>query len=105
MLDLFYQGGPLFMGILTILFIFVLISGWKFPDWTKEIGLLALTIGILGQTIGLYSAFSAIEAMGEVSQEIMFGGLKVSSITTIYGLIIYVIAILISLLNKSRLSR
>ncbi len=103
MLDLFYQGGPLFMSILTILLLAVIISFWKFPSWTKEIGLLALTMGILGQVIGLYSAFKGIEQMGEVSQQMMAGGLKVSSITTIYGLIIYIVSIVFGLINKSRL--
>ncbi|RZW45073.1 MAG: hypothetical protein EX263_10070, partial [Flavobacteriaceae bacterium] len=68
MLDLFYQGGTLFMSVLTILLFAVLASFWKFPKWTKELGLIALAIGILGQFIGLYSAFNSIEEMGEVSQ-------------------------------------
>lgn len=100
MIDLFYQGGPLFMSILTLLLLAVLVSFWKFPKWTKELGILALAIGILGQTIGLYSAFKGIEQMGEVSQAMMVGGLKVSSITTIYGLLIYIVSILLRLTKK-----
>jgi len=103
MIDLFYQGGPLFMSFLTILFLALLISAWKFPDYTNEIGILALSIGILGQIIGLYSAFKGIEQMGQISQEMMAGGLKVSSITTMYGLIIYIISIIIRLVSKPRL--
>ncbi|CAH8281399.1 MotA/TolQ/ExbB proton channel family protein [Mariniflexile fucanivorans] len=103
MLDLFYQGGPLFMTILTILLLSVIVCFWKYPEWIKEVGLLALSIGILGQVMGLYSAFKAIEQLGEVSQEMMFGGLKVSSITTMYGLIIYIISLILRLINKPRL--
>ncbi|MEY8849802.1 MotA/TolQ/ExbB proton channel family protein [Psychroserpens sp. XS_ASV72] len=103
MLDLFFEGGTLFMTILTLLLLGVIISFWKFPEWTKDIGLLALSFGILGQIIGLYGAFKGIEQMGQVSQQIMAGGLKVSSITTIYGLIIYILAIVLALINKSRL--
>lgn len=64
-------------------------------NYVKSFGLLALVTGILGQLIGMYSAFSAIEQMGEVSQAMLAGGLKVSSITTIYGLLIFVITRLI----------
>tara|TARA_R110002049_G_scaffold293731_2_gene479000 strand:+ start:52226 stop:52465 length:240 start_codon:yes stop_codon:yes gene_type:complete len=76
MLDLFYEGGTLFMTILTILLLGVIVCFWKFPKWIKDIGLLALSIGILGQIIGLYGAFKGIEHMGQVSQQMMAGGLK-----------------------------
>ena len=77
---------------------------WKFPQWIKEVGLLALSFGILGQVIGLYSAFKAIEQMGQVSQEMVVGGLKVSSVTTMYGLIIYILSLILRLINKPRLN-
>lgn len=104
MLDLFYAGGTLFMTLLTILLIGVIVCFWKFPNWVKEIGLLALSIGILGQIIGLYGAFKAIELSGEVSQQIMTGGLKVSSITTIYGVLIYILSLILRLINKPKLN-
>ncbi|WP_370477585.1 MotA/TolQ/ExbB proton channel family protein [Tamlana flava] len=104
MLDLFYQGGPLFMTILTILLLGVIVCFWKFPEWIKEVGLLALSFGILGQIIGLYIAFQGIEEMGQVSQEMMAGGLKVSSITTIYGLLIYIVSLALRLINKTKLN-
>lgn len=64
-------------------------------DYVKSFGLLALVTGILGQLIGLYSAFAAIEEVGQVSQAMLAGGLKVSSITTMYGLLIFVITRLV----------
>lgn len=103
MLEIFYMGGPLFMSILSLLLVAVLICAWKYPEWLKEAGLLALAIGILGQIIGLYSAFQYMEASGGVSQEVMAGGLKVSSITTAYGLIIYVISLILRIVVKPRL--
>lgn len=73
----------------------------------KSIGLFAMITGILGQLIGLYSAFSAIEAAADISPAIIFGGLKVSMITTFYGIFIYLLSILIwfildILLNRSK---
>jgi len=58
----------------------------------REFGLLALTIGILGQLIGLYSGFMAIESIGNISPVILMSGLQVSMITTFYGLIGFVIS-------------
>lgn len=63
----------------------------------KEIGIFGLIVGIFGQTLGLYSAFSVIEQAGSVSPDILFSGLKISSITTIYGLLICLIGYLLYL--------
>ena len=111
MTDLFYMGGPIFMGILTIILIATIAitiinylqlkKGLK-PHITivKEIGIFGLIIGIFGQTLGLYSAFSIIEQAGTVSAEILISGLKVSSITTIYGLIICIIGYLLYMILR-----
>lgn len=99
MTELFYMGGPLFMGILTIVLIALIattaIHTYRIKsDQTvnialvKEIGLFGLIVGVFGQFLGLYQAFTVIELSGTVSQEILMSGLKISSITTIYGLII-----------------
>jgi biopolymer transport protein ExbB/TolQ len=124
MLDLFYQGGPLFMGLLTIILIIMIavtvINGSNVlkgttenPDVNrrkigtiKSVGLFALIIGILGQLLGLFSAFKAIELKAvEVSPSLIAGGFKVSMITTIYGLIIFALSILIWFGLNSRLER
>ena len=62
-------------------------------SYGKSIGLFALVTGILGQLIGLYSAFSAIERIGDVSPAMLYGGFKVSMITTLFGIIIYLISL------------
>ena len=99
MLDYFYMGGPLFMGMLTLIFIALVVAAVLKKD-VKEIGLLALTLGILGQLIGLMGAFEGIEAMGGVSQSILVGGLKVSSITSIYGLLIYIVSLIVHVVQR-----
>jgi biopolymer transport protein ExbB/TolQ len=60
----------------------------------KTIGTFALITGILGQLIGLIGAFDAIELAGEVQQGILAGGLKVSTIPSIYGILIYMISLI-----------
>jgi hypothetical protein len=112
MFDLFYMGGPVFMSILTLIFIAVIVVfvvnglpvlngnstgeiAVRKISYIKAVGLFGLMVGILEQLIGLYQAFVAIEMIGEISPAMLAGGIKVSMISTIYGMIIYVISYLI----------
>ena len=61
----------------------------------KTAGVIALVTGILGQMIGLYSAFTAIEAAADISPAILAGGLSVSMITPIYGMAIFIVSYLL----------
>jgi biopolymer transport protein ExbB/TolQ len=63
--------------------------------YIKQIGLFGLVVGVLGQMIGFFEGFKAIEEAGDVSFGMLTGGLKVSMITTLYGILIYVISFLI----------
>tara|TARA_R110002050_G_scaffold291037_1_gene445109 strand:- start:248 stop:586 length:339 start_codon:yes stop_codon:yes gene_type:complete len=98
MLELFYRGGPLFMSLISLaqigMFIAIVLhlKGKASSIAIREFGLLALVLGILGQLIGLYSAFVAIEQMGSVSPAMLMGGLQVSMITTFYGLIGFIVS-------------
>tara|TARA_B100000941_G_scaffold120714_1_gene84864 strand:- start:163985 stop:164416 length:432 start_codon:yes stop_codon:yes gene_type:complete len=112
MVELFYMGGTLFMSILTIIFVAMIAvavlngipvirgeiesaEGRAKIAYIKSVGLFALVIGILGQLIGLTDAFRAIEAAGDVAPSLVYGGLKISMITTLYGFMIYIISFLI----------
>jgi len=63
--------------------------------YIKSLGLLALVIGMLGQFIGLFIAFEVVSMSPDISPAIMAGGVKVSMITSIYGMIIFVISYLL----------
>ena len=63
--------------------------------YIKTIGTLAMVMGILGQLIGLYQAFVIIEKMGNISQSLIAGGLKVSTIPTVYGILVFIISLII----------
>ena len=113
MRDWFIMGGTLFMSILTILLVIivavsayyaVVIASGKAREkanfahqlkYVKFIGLFTMITGILGQLIGLFMAFTAIEAANDISPAILAGGLKVSMITTLTGIVIYLISIVI----------
>ncbi len=98
MIDLFFEGGILFMGLLTLLFAGVIYAASKQKKSLKLFGILALAVGVLGQLLGIFQLYEGIVSMGgEISQSMLAGGLRVSSITTIYGLLIYCISLLIRL--------
>lgn len=110
-MDLFYMGGPLFMGILTLIFVAMLtvalrhglpvVRGhadehtYRNIGYIKEVGLFGLMVGLLGTLIGLYSAFVAIEQMESISSAMLAGGLKVAMITTLYGFLIFILSYVI----------
>ncbi|MEO1053773.1 MAG: MotA/TolQ/ExbB proton channel family protein [Bacteroidota bacterium] len=112
MIELFQMGGILFMSILTFQLVGLMVfsgrsilrkgNNPRHLDVIKSIGLLAAITGILGQVIGLFSMLASVEQVGGVSPAMLAGGLKVSFITTTYGLIIYAIALLVSSLLKVR---
>ncbi len=112
MLTYFNEGGVLFMGMLSLVFLVVLIIAIKngLSIFSKEgdmeklnshigviksLGLFALVLGFLGQFLGLFQAFSYIAEVGTISPSILASGLKVSSITSIYGMIIFLVAYLL----------
>jgi biopolymer transport protein ExbB/TolQ len=113
MFKIFLQGGPLFMGILSLILLSLItvfvVSLIKKGDekkllqsmqWLKSLGTLGLVVGILGQLIGLFSAFSVIETSQGISPAMLASGLKISLITTLYGLLIYIIYLLCSMFLK-----
>ncbi len=113
MKNLFYMGGPQFMGALTV--ILILMVAWAIYHFlpvllkkeinvtktrsklkhTKTIGTFGLVTGILGQLIGLIAAFDAIEQAGDIQQGLLAGGLKVSTIPTVYGILIFLFSLLL----------
>ncbi|MBN2638368.1 MAG: MotA/TolQ/ExbB proton channel family protein [Bacteroidales bacterium] len=110
--ELFYMGGPGFMGVLTILLItmvawivYYFIVGYTSKmdankvlrklGYGRSIGLFAFITGILGQLIGLYMAFSDIAKVGNISPSVVFAGVKVSMIVTFYGFFIYLVSLIL----------
>ena len=123
MKDLFFTGGALFMSVLSILLLIMV--AWMIYHLSKyliskssskeqvlrkieqgrSIGLFAMIFGIMGQLIGLYGAFSRMAEAGDISPAIIYAGLKVSMITTMYGIIIYLIAIALWFVSRQLIDR
>jgi hypothetical protein len=120
MKTVFEKGGPLFenaslfsLSILTL--ILIILVAWAFYyglpllnkqqeiskkakpmlGHLKSIGLFALIVGVLDQLIGLYSIFANIEEAGDINMSIVLSAFKTSMLPFIYGLSIYLFALLI----------
>ncbi|WP_432411550.1 MotA/TolQ/ExbB proton channel family protein [Rasiella sp. SM2506] len=113
-LNIISDGGPFFM-IPLILFIFLLIilcivairkveTREKYTKLISHVSLFALVWGFLGSTIGLIQGFDAIQSVDDMSNGMMAGGLKIALLTTLFGLITFLIGrfcmILITLKSK-----
>ena len=101
-IDRINEGGPLFMVpillvllAVVVLFVLALVGKKRVRNTLELIGhfsLFALMWGLLGSTIGLITAFDAIEGNGNISQPMMAGGLKVALLCTVFGLLCFVIS-------------
>ena len=116
--DFHLMGGMLFMSILSISFTLIIATtilnviritknnynpskqALVIND-IKAIGIFAIVWGIFGQSIGLFSALQAIEAAPDVSPAMIFGGLKVSMITTLYGSFIFLFSWLATIIMNN----
>lgn len=108
------QSGPVFLGILTLLLVVLVGQGLLAAvaiqrqhasqkvryhlSNLRQCGLLACVLGMLGQGIGLFLAFRAIEQHQiDVSPKLLWQGVGTSLVTTLYGLALLGVALLLYL--------
>ena len=60
-------------------------------SWISLFIAIAPSLGFLGTVIGMINAFDAIQAAGDISPNVVAGGMKVALITTVGGLIVAMI--------------
>ena len=60
-------------------------------SWISLFIAIAPSLGFLGTIIGMINAFDAIQAAGDISPNVVAGGMKVALITTVGGLIVAMI--------------
>ncbi len=101
-------GGP-YMNLITIFGLLSLgITLWKvvqivlkrnmntrFLDLVKMSGLVALALGLLSQVIGIVEALEAIKVAADISPEIVMNGAIMSFYAPIWGLIVFVLSMLL----------
>ena len=103
MLKLFVEGGPWFMAVLTVLLVCIFFAAWKAPRWVKEIGAFALVFGFFSLLLGLSQMFDFLQEHEDVGMNIIYGGLKVALIPVLYGIIIYLVSLVIRVIQKPRI--
>ena len=114
MFKLFVAGGPFFMSILTILLVALFFAAWKAPRWVKEIGKFAMVFGLVSPLFPLYGALSTMQQVAidrgsgvnglfDLISPSVFFGIKVILIPVIYGMIIYLVSLVIRIVQKPRL--
>tara|TARA_B100000768_G_scaffold65641_1_gene63100 strand:- start:288 stop:701 length:414 start_codon:yes stop_codon:yes gene_type:complete len=102
----FMEGGVLFMSLILIcllISIYFLVKSLlniktnikiskKMLKHISDSGTLGLAIGVMGSFIGLITAFDTLEASGAAEPSIFAGGLKVTLLSTLFGLFTYSIS-------------
>ena len=59
--------------------------------WISLFIAIAPMLGFMGTVIGMIGAFDEIQAKGDISPQIVAGGIKVALLTTVFGLIVAII--------------
>ena len=119
-IDLHLMGGPLFMNFLSLLLLAIIaqfcIAGYALyftgspkPVMTKNLTLGVIYLGgfsaiwgILAQGIGIWFALTEIQKAADVSPAIIMGGIKVSMIAPLYGIVIFLISSVLWFILKTR---
>lgn len=92
------------MSVLTLLLAALFFSAWKAPNWVRETGSAALVFGILCFFLGMWQFLDTVQEFEEnISQGVLCGGVKVAMIPAMYGLIIYLISLVIRVFQKPRI--
>ena len=92
------------MIIITLLFIALFFAAWKAPAWVKEIGIAALVVGIFWTLLGQLQMADFIQGYdGDISKNVLAGGIKVSLIPVMYGLIVYFVSLVLRILHKPKI--
>ena len=100
---LFVSGGPVGMIIITLLFIALFFAAWKAPAWVKEIGIAALVVGVFWTLLGQFQIVDFLSGNDDVALNVLAGGIKVSFIPVLYGLIVYFVSLVLRVVHKPRI--
>ena len=100
---LFTSGGLFGMTVLTILLVLMLFAAWKAPAWVKEIGQAALVWGLFWEFAGVYQMLDALQTLTDVPASVIYGGVKVTLVPMLYGMLIYLASLVIILVQKPRI--
>lgn len=112
MFKIFTDTGLIPMSILTIFLVAIFFAAWKAPRWVKEIGKFALMFAFLCMLLGLRHLFSVFAQVSSdsteglfdlISPNALFMTLNINLIPLVYGIIIYMVSLIIRMIQKPRL--
>ena len=101
--QLFVSGGYGFMSVISLMLVGLFFAAWKAPNWIKEIGLFALAFGFMGTVIGFMQAAEFLQATADVSPNVIWGGVKVGLIPAVYGIIVFLVSLVLRVIKKPRI--
>lgn len=103
LVQLFIEGNAVFMSIITVALVALFFAAWKAPAWVKEIGLIALGVGLLGLMLGMQQAAADIQMAGNVPTAVLCGGIKVMLIAPLYGVCVWMVSLILRIILKPRI--
>ena len=120
-MDNWFNAGGVFMWPMTILWLAmlalagkVMVAAFSRSDEHASIsrynnvvlqgGIFIFFLGVLSQAIGLMQAFQVIQQIGDVSPALLSGGLYVSMIAPVYGLIILISALVLWSITRFKIT-
>ncbi len=101
--NLFIEGGWFGMAVLTILLVLMLFAAWKAPAWVNEIGKAALVWGLFWEFVGVYQMLDTLQELTNVPNTVIYGGIKVAFVPVMYGMLIYLVSLIIILAQKPKI--
>ncbi|HAY36500.1 MAG TPA: hypothetical protein DCY57_05910 [Bacteroidetes bacterium] len=69
-----------------------------------QLGVFLYFVGILSQALGLMQTFQVIQQIGDISPALLIGGLRVSMISPAYGLILFIISLILWSIARYKLT-
>lgn len=98
--QLFTEGGYFPISIITLLLVALFIAAWKVPARVKEIGHLALAIGLLWIPVTLIQMSDVMLVTGDLSLSTIWFGIKCSMIPFAYSLVVYIVSLILRIFLK-----
>ena len=91
---------------ITLLLIALFFVAWKAPAWVKETGLVALAAGWLWTLLEFMAMAKAVldcELEPGIDANIIWGAVPIALFPAVYGIVVYIISLIIRIIRKPRI--
>lgn len=106
---IFSMGDPKWIIPIALCMVGVLIAAWKAPNWVRDIGLVALVIGLLSVAFNYHSGIIDIEQIAVnighddiISPSVLIEAQRHNVIAPICGLLVFIVSQIISLVQRPK---